>query len=59
VARRYGVEVLVLSPREVADLAPLLGAGGDWVFVHRSGDAFVFVDRRLLPAAAAAAPAAE
>jgi hypothetical protein len=59
VARRYGVEVLVLSPREVADLAPLLGPGGDWVFVHRSGDAFVFVDRRLLPAPAAAAPAAE
>jgi hypothetical protein len=51
--------VLVLSRREVADLAPLRGGGGDWVFVHRSGAAFVFVDRRPLPAAAAAAPAAE
>lgn len=58
VARRHGVEVLVLSPREVADLAPLLGPGGDWAFVHRSGDAFVFVDRRLVPAPAAA-PATE
>jgi hypothetical protein len=51
VARRYGVEVLVLSPREVEDLAPLLGPDGDWAFVHHSGAAWVFVRRDLLAAA--------
>ncbi|HUO86582.1 MAG TPA: hypothetical protein VM617_04260 [Thermoanaerobaculia bacterium] len=45
VARRYGVEVLVLSPRELQDLAPLLGPDGEWLFAHRSGAAFVFVRR--------------
>ncbi|HEX6202190.1 MAG TPA: hypothetical protein VF100_04235 [Thermoanaerobaculia bacterium] len=51
VARRYGVEVLVLSERELADLAPLLGPGGDWLPVHASGPAAVFVRRE--PARAA------
>jgi hypothetical protein len=50
VARRYGVEVLVLSPREVEDLAPLLGPDGDWAFAHHSGAAWIFVRRDLLPA---------
>jgi hypothetical protein len=57
VAGRYGVEVLVLSPREIGDLAPLLGPGGDWAPVHREGPATIFVRRDLLPAAPAA-PAA-
>lgn len=50
VARRYGVEVLVLSAREVEDLAPLLGPDGDWAFAHHSGAAWIFVRRDLLPA---------
>lgn len=50
VARRYGVEVLVLSPRELRDLEPLLGPDGDWAFAHHSGAAWIFVRRDVLAA---------
>ena len=54
-AERHGIEVLVLSARELQDLAPLLGPQGDWVPVHASGPAAVYLRRDLLPALPGAA----
>jgi len=48
VAERYGVEVLILSPREIAQLAPEL-ARGRWGLVYADGRAAVFLSRRAYP----------
>jgi len=50
VADRYGVEVLVLSPREVRQLAPEL-ASGRWGLVHLDRRSAVFLSRRAYPEA--------
>ena len=44
VAERYGIGTLVLSPREVRDLRPVLASGG-WQLIHVDGTAAVFVRR--------------
>ena len=52
VAERYGIGILVLSPREVSQLAPEL-ASGRWGLVHLDGRSAVFLSRRAYPEALA------